>query len=82
VFKDNENVGSPRNFFQKIFISIFFKQILKKEDATLLATGFATVSQIANHCQIPRCITKFVTIELTNVTSQGYIININHMWKY
>jgi len=25
----------------------------------LLATGFATVSQIANHCQIPCCITKF-----------------------
>jgi len=31
----------------------FSKQILKKEDAMLLATGFATVSQIANHCQIP-----------------------------
>jgi len=58
VFRDDENVGSPRKFFQKIF-KIFFKQILKKEDAMLPATGFATVSQIANPYQTPCCIVKF-----------------------
>jgi len=36
-----------------------FKQMFKKEDAMLLATGFPTVSQIANHCQIPCYIIKF-----------------------
>jgi len=25
----------------------------------LLASGFATVSQIANHCQMPCCVVKF-----------------------
>jgi len=44
----------------------------------LLATGFATISQIASPCQIP-C---FVTVELTNVTSHDYVININNSWKY
>jgi len=48
----------------------------------LLVTGFATVLQIANHCQIPGCIIKFVTLELTNMTSQDYIINITDPWKY
>jgi len=42
AFRDIENVGTPRNFFQKLF-KTFFKQIPKKEDAMLLATGFATV---------------------------------------
>jgi len=41
-FRDDENVGSPRKIFQKIF-KTFFKQILKKEDAMFLATGFSTV---------------------------------------
>jgi len=36
----------------------FFKQISKKENAMLLVTGFATVSQI-NHCQLSCCIIKF-----------------------
>jgi len=49
AFADNENVGSPKQFFQKTF-ETFFKQILKKEDAMFLATGCATVSQIANYC--------------------------------
>jgi len=51
-----KNVGSSRKFFQKN-VQNFFKQILKedilKEDTMLLATGFATVSQVANYCQIP-----------------------------
>jgi len=42
AFRDDENVGSPRKIFQKIF-KTFFKQILKKEDAMFLATGFSTV---------------------------------------
>jgi len=58
VFRDDENVGSTIKFFQKMF-KTFFKQILKKEDAMLPATCFATVSQIANHCQMPCCIMKF-----------------------
>jgi len=58
AFRDDENVGPPRKFFQKIS-KLFFKQILKKEDAMLLATGFATVPQIASDCQIPCCIIKF-----------------------
>jgi len=37
----------------------FFKQNFKKGNAVLLVTGFATVSQIANHCQLSCCITKF-----------------------
>jgi len=44
--------------FENIF-KTFFQQILKKEDAMPLATGFATVSQITNHCPIPCCIIKF-----------------------
>jgi len=35
----------PKNF------QICFQTNIKKEDAMLLATGFATVSQIANHCK-------------------------------
>jgi len=46
----------------------------------LLVAGFATVSQIANHCQLSRCIIKFVEVELTNVTSQDYVINMNDPW--
>jgi len=49
AFRGNENVGSPKKFFQKIFRT-FFKKILKKEDAVLLVTGFAPVSHIANYC--------------------------------
>ena len=55
ALRDDENVGSPRKFFQKIFKTVV-KQIL--QDAMLLATGFA-VSQIANHCQIPCCVITF-----------------------
>jgi len=50
AFRDDENIGSPRNFFQAK---------LKKENMLLLVTGFAIASKIANHCQIPRCIIKF-----------------------
>ena len=62
------------------FLKIFFKtskQISKNEDAMLRVIGFVTVSQIANHCQIS-CVSKsFVAVELTYVTSQDYVININ-----
>jgi len=58
AFRDDENVQSPRNFFQKIS-KLISSEYFKKEDAILLATGFATVSQIANHCQTPCCIIKF-----------------------
>jgi len=51
TFRDNENVGSPRNLIQA--------KLKKKENTTLLVTGFATVSQIANHCQLSCCIIKF-----------------------
>jgi len=43
----------------------------------LLVTEFATISQITNHCQIPCCIIKFATPELTSVTSQGFVKNVN-----
>jgi len=42
----------------------------------LLVTGFATVSQIANRCQFVAS-QSFVALELTNVTSNDYVININ-----
>jgi len=38
AFGGDENVGSPRKFFQKIF-KTFIKEILKKDDTMLLATG-------------------------------------------
>jgi len=50
-FENDENIGLPRNVLQKIFQN--------KEDAMLPVTGFATVSQIANHCQISCYIIKF-----------------------
>jgi len=49
AFRDDDNVESPRKFYKKMF-KTFFKQILKIEDAMPLATGFATVLQIANYC--------------------------------
>jgi len=48
----------PESSFKK-FSKLFSSKYLKKEDAMLPATGFATVSQIANHCQMPSCIIKF-----------------------
>jgi len=51
-FRDDENVGSSRKFFQKFFQILIQAQFQKKELALLLATDFTTVSQIANHCQI------------------------------
>jgi len=45
--------------FSKKFSKLFSSKYLKKEDAMLLATGFATVSQIANYCEIPCCIIRF-----------------------
>jgi len=57
AFKGDENDGSLRNFFQKIF-KHFSSKYLKK-DEMLLETGFATVSQIAHRCQMPCCIIKF-----------------------
>jgi len=62
AFRDDDNVESPRNF-QNNFQNFF--QAKSKEDAMLRVTGFATVSQIANRCQILCCIIKF-----RNVTSK------------
>jgi len=44
MFRDDENVGSPKNTFKK---------------RKLLVSGFATESHIANHCQLSCCIIKF-----------------------
>jgi len=52
AFRDDENVGSSRKFFQKIFQIFIQAKFQKTELAMLLVTDFATVSQIANHCQI------------------------------
>jgi len=49
----------------------------------LLVTGFATVSQIANHYQLYHAASlSFVTREIRIVTSHDYVININDPWKY
>jgi len=45
--------------FSKKFSKFFQAKFQSKEDAILLVTGFATVLQIANHCQISCCIMKF-----------------------
>jgi len=45
---DDENVGSPRS----TNVGSPRSTLSKREDAVLLVTGFVTVSQIANHCQI------------------------------
>jgi len=50
--------------YQKLFpkkSSKLFQAKLKKEDAMLLVTGFATVSQIADYCEILCCIKIFLT---------------------
>jgi len=44
-----KTLDRPENFFKK-FSKLFFRQTLKKGDAMLLATVFARVSQIVNHC--------------------------------
>jgi len=51
AFRDDKYVGSPRKFFQKIF-KLFSSKYLKKR-CNASSDWFATVSQIANHCQIP-----------------------------
>jgi len=54
AFRDDENVGSSRKFFQNIF-KTFFQQNFKKrrcDAAMLLVTDFAAVPQIANRCHI------------------------------
>jgi len=50
-----KTLDRPESFSKK-FSKLFSSKYLKKEDAMLLATGFATVSQIANPCQIPCCV--------------------------
>jgi len=42
----------PESFFQKNFENFFQAKFQKKEDAMLLVTAFAKVSQIANYRQI------------------------------
>jgi len=51
-FREDENVGSSRKFFQKIVQILIEAKFQKTELAMLLVTDFATVSQIADHCQI------------------------------
>jgi len=62
AFRDDENVGSSREFFQINFQNFLETKFQKKEDAMLLMTDFATVSQIVNYCQISCCIIKFCYI--------------------
>jgi len=78
--EDDENVGWPRSFFQKI-LKAFFKQIEKK-DVMFLATGLATVSQIANPCQIPCCIIKFCYswAVVQEVWVQGVKADLQKFW--
>jgi len=73
AFRDDKNVGSPRMFIKKIPKHLSSKYE-RKEDAMLLATGFATVSQIANHCQIPCCVITFYhsSINKYDVTRLGH----------
>jgi len=56
--------------FSKKISKHFSSKYQTEEDAMLLATGCATVSQIANPRQLPCCIIKFCCIELTNMTSK------------
>jgi len=46
-----KTLDRPESFFFLIS-KLFSSKISKKGDAMLVATDFATVSQIANHCQI------------------------------
>jgi len=48
----------------------------------LLVTSFATVSQTANIVKYHVALSSFAKPELTNVTSQDYVINVNDPWKY
>jgi len=45
-----KTLDPPESFFKTF--KTFLKQNLKKRRCDVLATGFATFSQIANHCQI------------------------------
>ena len=76
-----KTLGIPESFSKKVS-KRFSSKYLKKENALVLMTVFATVSQIANHCKYHVASQSFVTVELTNVTSQDYAININDMGKY
>jgi len=60
------------SFFNKI-LKTFSSKFKKQEHAMLLVTDFTTVSQIANHCYILFASQSFVTLELTNVTSQDHV---------
>jgi len=48
----------------------------------LLVNGFATVSQIVNHCQMPCFIKKLRYSGINVVMSQDYVINFNDSWKW
>jgi len=52
ALRDDENVGSSRKFVFLNLKNFFQEKFQKNEDAVLLVTDFATVSQIANHYQI------------------------------
>ena len=74
TFRDDENVGSPRNFFQAKFqkkeTRRFWWLVLQQFHKSLIIVNYHVVSQ------------SFVTLELTNVTLQHYVISINGRWKY
>jgi len=67
AFRDDENVGSPIKFFQKVF-KTFCEQILKKRRCDTSSDWSATISQIANPCQIPCCIIKYSWVNKCDVT--------------
>jgi len=54
-----KTLDRPETFFQKIFKTFFKQNFSKKVNVIFLVTGFATVLQIAIHCQIPCCNIKF-----------------------
>ena len=68
TFRDDENVGSPRNFFQAKFqkkeTRCFWWLVLQQLNKSLITVNYHVASQ------------SFVTLELTNVTSPHHVINI------
>jgi len=78
LFHNTEKTETRHENATKVyFISRTTTVKLLTEAGLLQVTGFASVSQFANHCQISRCIISFVTHESTNGTSQDDVLNIN-----
>ena len=68
AFRDMKTLYGPETLSKKF--SKHFSSKISKKDEMLLVTDFATVSQIANHCQISCCIIKFCYswVSICNVT--------------